>query len=59
VQAAAGGIVQTAANIFNNAQTYTSGALVIVGLLAMGLVFVAFGLSMFKNSHFLPKFASE
>jgi hypothetical protein len=59
VQSAAGGIVQTAASIFNNAQTYASGALVMVGLIVMGLVFVAFGLGMFKNSSFLPKFASE
>jgi hypothetical protein len=55
VQAAAGGIVQTAASIFNSAQSYASGAVVVLGLCAMGLVFVAFGLGMFKDSNVFPK----
>ena len=50
VQQSAGGIVGTAASIFNNAQTYFSGAVVVVALVILGLVFVAFGLGMFKHN---------
>lgn len=50
VQTAAGGVVGTLASAFNNAQTYASGALVIIALILMGLVFVAFGLGMFKHN---------
>lgn len=50
VQQSAGGIVGTAASIFNNAQTYFSSAVVVVALVILGLVFVAFGLGMFKHN---------
>jgi hypothetical protein len=49
ITGAAGGITGTAASIFNNAQTYASGAVIIVALVAIGLIFVAFGLSMFRH----------
>jgi hypothetical protein len=50
VQQSAGGIAGTAASIFNNAQTYFSGAVAIVALVLLGLIFVAFGLGMFKHN---------
>lgn len=50
VQQAAGGIAGTAASIFNNAQTYFSGAVAVIALVILGLIFVAFGLSMFKHN---------
>lgn len=50
VQQSAGGIAGTAASIFNNAQTYFSGAVAVIALVILGLVFVAFGLGMFKHN---------
>jgi Lysozyme like domain len=55
IQTAAGGIAGTAASAVNNLQTYASGAVVTIGLIVFGLVFVAFGLSMFKG-RLLPDF---
>ena len=47
---AAGGIVGTIVSVFNKGQTYASGAVVVVGLVILGLIFVAYGLAMFKRS---------
>jgi Cell Wall Hydrolase len=57
VQTAAGGIAGTVASIFNNAQSYASGAIIIVALVAIGLIFVAFGLGMFKHDSLTPQIA--
>lgn len=50
VQQSAGGIAGTAASIANAAQTYFSGAVAVIALVVLGLVFVAFGLGMFKHN---------
>lgn len=50
VQTAAGGIAGTAAGITNALSGYASNALVVVALVLLGLVFVAFGLGMFKHN---------
>lgn len=50
VTGAATGIVGTATSAFNNLQTYFSSAVVVTALVVMGLIFVAFGLSMFKHN---------
>jgi hypothetical protein len=47
IEKAAGGIAGTAASIFNSLETYTSSAFVVIALSVFGLIFVAFGLSMF------------
>lgn len=56
VETAAGGIAGTAASIFNNLQGYASGAVVVIALVILGLIFVAFGLGMFKHN-LLPQAA--
>jgi hypothetical protein len=48
VETSAGGIVGTATSIFNKGQSYISGV-VIVALIVLGLIFIAFGLGMFKH----------
>lgn len=57
VQQSAGGIAGTAASIFNSFQSYASGALVVTALICLGLIFVAFGLGMFKSASLIPKFS--
>jgi hypothetical protein len=49
VETSAGGIVGTATSIFNKGQSYISGAVVIVALIVLGLIFIAFGLGMFRH----------
>jgi hypothetical protein len=49
ITGASSGITGTSASIFNNFQTYASGALIVVALVLAGLIFVAFGLGMFKH----------
>ena len=56
ITGASSGITGTAASIFNSFQSYASGALIIVALVLAGLIFVAFGLGMFKHD-LVPKFA--
>lgn len=50
VQTAAGGIAGTAATITNAISDFTRNALVVTALVILGLVFVAFGLGMFKHN---------
>lgn len=50
IESSAGGIAGTAASIFNAGKGYFSSAVVVIGLIILGLIFVAFGLSMFKHN---------
>lgn len=50
VESAAGGIAGTSAGITNAVTGFFSNALVVVALVILGLVFVAFGLGMFKHN---------
>jgi hypothetical protein len=47
VQMAAGGLAGTSASIINSAEAYTSRAFVMIALVVMGVIFAAFGLSIF------------
>lgn len=50
IQQSASGIAGTAASALNSIEGYASGAVIVIALVLLGLVFVAFGLGMFKHN---------